>query len=55
MKVKLTKAVRVNALSGEVEVDTNEAARLLLLGAIEPVKEERKIPEKEVKKETRKK
>ena len=55
MKVKLTRAIKVFALPCEVEVDENEANRLLLLNAIELKKEERKIPEKEVKKETRKK
>ena len=56
MKLKITKPVRVNALSGTVEVDVNEAARLFLLGAAEPVleKESKEIPEKQTR-TTRKK
>lgn len=55
MKLKITKPVRVNAISGEVEVDVNEAARLFLLGAAEPVaKESKEIPEK-TERTTRKK
>ena len=56
MKLKITKPVRVNALSGEVEVDINEAARLFLLGAVEPIleKESKEIPEKQTR-TTRKK
>ena len=54
MKLKITKPIRVNVLSGEVEVDVNEAARLFLLNAAEPVLDKREIPEKETK-TTRKK
>lgn len=54
MKVKITKPIRVNVLSGEVEVDINEAARLFLLGAVEPVIEKKEIPEK-AERTTRKK
>ena len=56
MKLKITKPIRVNAISGEVEVDINEAARLFLLGAAEPLleKESKETPEKTVR-TTRKK
>lgn len=53
MKIKLIKPIRVNALSGECEVTAEEYARLLLLGAAEPLIEKKEVPEK-VKKETRK-
>lgn len=36
MKVKITRPIRVNCLSGEVEVTQQEYERLLLLGAVEP-------------------
>lgn len=39
MKVTLTQPTRVNALSGTVEVDEVEAARLFLLNVAEPAKE----------------
>ena len=54
MKVKITKPIRVNVLSGEVEVDINEAARLFVLGAVEPVIEKKETPEK-AERTTRKK
>ena len=44
MEVKLINPCRVNALSGVVEVDVNEAERLFLLGLAEPTDE--KKPEK---------
>lgn len=52
MKVKITRPIRVNILSGEVEVTEQEYNRLLVLNAIE-VAEEREIPEKQ-KRTTRK-
>ena len=54
MKLKITKPIRVNVLSGEVEVDINEAARLFLLNAAEPILDKRETPERETK-TTRKK
>ena len=56
MKLRITKPVRVNCLKGEVEVEENEATRLFLLGAAEPVlaKESKEIPEK-AERTTRKK
>ena len=54
MKLKITKPVRVNALSGTVEVDVNEAARLFLLNAAEPIIDKKEIPEK-AERTTRKK
>lgn len=53
MKVKITKPIRVNLLSGEVEVSEQEYERLLIMGAIDIV-EERETPEAE-KRTTRKK
>ena len=52
MKVKLKRPIRVNCLSGEVEVTQQEYERLLRMGAIE-VADEREIPEKQ-KRTTRK-
>lgn len=52
MKVKITKPIRTNILSGEVEVTQQEYDRLMLLGAAEPM-ETREIPEVS-KKQTRK-
>lgn len=37
MKVTITKPIRVNVLSGEVEVTEQEYKRLLLFRAIEPI------------------
>lgn len=45
MKVIITKPIRVNCLSGEVEVTEIEAERLAILGAIEPVIRDAKIDE----------
>lgn len=53
MKVKITKPIRVNLLSGEVEVSEQEYERLLIMGAIDTV-DERETPETE-KRTTRKK
>lgn len=36
MKVKITRPIRVNCLSGEVEVTQQEYERLQRMGAIEP-------------------
>ena len=57
MKVKLTKPARVFCLPGEIEVTEQEYQRLRILNIVEvPIeKETREIPEKAVKKETRKK
>lgn len=44
MKVRITKPVRVNAISGEVEVDEIEYQRLRILDACQPIS--REIPEK---------
>ena len=52
MKVKITKPIWFNILGGEAEVTEQEADRLFLLGAAEPM-EERQIPEVQ-KKQTRK-
>ena len=51
MKIKLNRAIRVNALPCEVEVTNEEAHRLMLLGACEIV-----LPKetKKAKRETRK-
>lgn len=51
MKVKLNRAIRVNALPCEIEVTNEEAHRLMLLGACEIV-----LPKetKKAKRETRK-
>lgn len=45
MKVKITKPVRVNAVSGEVEIDEVEYQRLRILDACQPISI-REIPEK---------
>lgn len=45
MKVRITKPVRVNAISGEVEVDEIEYQRLRILDACQPIST-REIPEK---------
>ena len=54
MKVILKQPVRVNALSGEVEVTMEEFHRLILLNAVEVV-EKRETPEKAVEKKKAKK
>lgn len=46
MKVTLTKATRVNALAGVVEVDEVEANRLFLLDVAEPAEEPAEEPAK---------
>ncbi len=51
MKVRITRPIRVNCLSGEVEVTQQEYERLKRMGAIET--EAREIPE--VKKRTTRK
>lgn len=57
MKVKLIRPARVNCLPGEIEISETEYARLQILNIVEPLieKEIREIPEKEIKKTTRKK
>lgn len=45
MKVTLTKATRVNALAGVVEVDEVEANRLFLLDVAEPEPAEEPAPD----------
>lgn len=57
MKVKITKPIRINCLSGECEVTPQEYNRLLLLNAIEPLMEKKtvEIPEAAIEKQTRKK
>ena len=54
MRVKLNRAIRVNALPCEVEVTNEEAHRLMLLGACEVVlpKETRKAKRETKKAET---
>lgn len=54
MKVKIVKPIRVNCISGTVEVDEAEFHRLVLLGAVE-IEEVREIPEIAVERKTRKK
>lgn len=54
MKIRITKPIRVNCLSGEVEVTESEFNRLVLLNAVELVKEQREIPEKAIERKTRK-
>lgn len=54
MKVILKHPVRVNALSGEVEVTREEFERLLILNAVE-VAETRETPEKAIEKKKAKK
>lgn len=55
MKVKITKPMRVNLLSGEVEVSELEYNRLLILGAVEPLMEKEKIEAPEKKQRTTRK
>ena len=57
MKVKITKPIRVNCLSGDVEVTDQEYQRLLLLEAVEPAIEKKsiEIPEKAVEPRTTRK
>ena len=57
MKVKITKPIRVNCLSGDVEVTDQEYQRLLLLEAVEPAIEKKSIetPEAVEPRTTRKK
>ena len=51
MKVKITRPIRVNCLSGEVEVTQQEYERLQRMGAIET--EARQTPEDNIIVETR--
>ena len=57
MKVKITKPIRVNCISGECEVTEQEYNRLLLLNAVEPLVEKKTVekPESAIEKQTRKK